>query len=218
LRAIFITLLVANMALFGWYQYQSTQNPSADDLTESVKGVSLGNLVLATQSQEATVVVSIPAPEVTVAVCMQLGGFDTQSDATQVQARLSALDIVASISIRKKQVVKDYWVYIAPYPTFQDAKNQLAELNLKGIDSFIFTEGDLKNGLSLGVYSKRENASAIFKKIEDLGYTPHITESFQDLNTFYVILNAEGTSFFNEGIMEPIKLRYPQVESQKIDC
>lgn len=216
MRAIFITLLCANIAVFGWYQYQSTQEQAQANTTAAVKGVSLGNLVLSTNAQPVAPVAAAVA--VVPDVCMQLGGFDTQSDATQVQARLDALDIATVISVRKKQVVKDYWVYLEPYPNFQDAKNELTALNLKGVDSFIFTEGDLKNGLSLGVYGKRENASTIFKKIEGLGYVPRIRESYQEVSTFFVILDVEGTSYFNAGIMEPIKTRYPQVESQKIDC
>ena len=217
MRAIFITLICANIAIFGWFQYQSTQDNNPANSPVAVEGVSIGNLVLSPVNQPGAPVVA--AAEVVVPdVCLQLGGFDTQSDATQVQARLEALDIASTINVRKKQIVKNYGVYLEPYPNFQDAKNELAALNLKGVESFIYTEGDLKNGLSLGVYGKRENASSIFKKVEDLGYSPRIRETYQDVNTYFVILNAEGTSYFNLGIMDPIKTRYPQVESQKIDC
>ena len=204
------------MVVLGWYQFgAATVEPVA---APSTVGVALGNLQLA-KVKEPVVATAVAPPEiVAVPVCIQLGGFDDEADATQAQARLAALDIASRITLAQKQVVKDYWVYLEPFKTFQDAKNELAELNLKGVDSFIFTEGDLKNGLSLGVYSLRENASTIFKKIEGLGYAPRIRESYQDMNTYFLLLTAEGTAFFNPGILETLQLRYPSLESQNSDC
>lgn len=219
MRAIFITLLLANIVIFGWYQYRGTNEAPPSVTTPLSSGVSLGNLRLAKVSVPAVAVsVATPDPVSIPPVCIQVGAFAAEGDATQAQARLAALDITSKMTLQQKQVIKDYWVYLEPYPTFQDAKNQLAELNLKGVDSFIFTEGDIKNGLSLGVYSKRDNAASIFKKIEELGYTPRILESFQEMNAYYLLLSIEGSSFFNPGILETLQLRYPNLESQNSDC
>src|SRR5699024_850404 len=48
----------------------------------------------------------------------------------------------------------DYWVHLGPMASREAALVRLRELHAEGIDSFIITEGELTNAISLGYFTR----------------------------------------------------------------
>ncbi|SBS29327.1 Sporulation related domain protein [Marinomonas aquimarina] len=51
-----------------------------------------------------------------------------------------------------------YWLYIAAPATTAQAQDIVAELKLKRIDSYVIARGEMKNRISLGLFSSQERA------------------------------------------------------------
>jgi len=70
-----------------------------------------------------------------------------------------------------------YWLYIDAPNTRAEASEIMSELKQKGIDSFRITRGEMKNRISLGLYSIEKTAREEEDRIESLvGYS---VETFQ---------------------------------------
>lgn len=61
-------------------------------------------------------------------------------------------------------------VYIQPFASYREASLELNVLRRENIESFIIAEGDLQNGISVGVFSTKQNALARETQIGRLGY------------------------------------------------
>ena len=61
-------------------------------------------------------------------------------------------------------------VYILPFSSFREASLELNVLRRENIDSFILPEGELQNGISVGVFGTQQNAQTRANQIQALGY------------------------------------------------
>jgi len=212
LRSVFIVLVVTNIviaALFG-VGFSKGIDAGGDVLQVDVQ---FDNLVL---SRLVNGVVAVPKAKDL--GCIELGELNDLNSAEQIVARLASVDIEAEVVFRSFEVVKDYWVYIPPYSGYSEAKSKVAELDLKGVDSFIFSEGELKNGLSLGVYGNRGNATGIFKRVSDLGYSPKIKETTMESRVYGVLIDESSVSYFNDRLFESLRTRYVDIKEKMVSC
>ncbi|MCZ2722527.1 SPOR domain-containing protein [Marinomonas sp. 15G1-11] len=76
----------------------------------------------------------------------------------------------------KKNSIK-YWLYISAPETKEEATAIIADLKQKNIDSFRITRGEMKNRISLGLYSVEGTAKGEEARIESLVDYP--VETFQ---------------------------------------
>jgi hypothetical protein len=167
LRWVVLVLILLNALYFAWHQYA----------LGSRSGGSAGAVPLQARGEPLTLLgggASLPpasAPEDTVAMCHMIGPFAEQISARQVRDRLRALDI--AVELYEMQVPQriDYWVHLSPRATRKAAVELLRELQAKGIDSFLITEGELTNGISLGFFSREELALATLEERRRQGYS-----------------------------------------------
>ena len=61
-------------------------------------------------------------------------------------------------------------VYIQPFASYREASLELNVLRRENIESFIIAEGELQNGISVGVFGTSQNALARANQIQALGY------------------------------------------------
>lgn len=213
MRWIFLTLVLANGALGGWYYWQS-QNPVQKEVL--VSSVELGNLELISKEELAEEVEQ--KPENIAFVCQQLGPLKSELNADQVLTRMASLDIEGSKFTEQQEIVKDYWVYLPPFDSYAEAKAKLTELNKKGFESFLFTSGELKNGISLGLYGNRNNAVRLVEQLKQSGYDVSIKPNRRLQDVWWVRLDRQGTEYFNDGILENLRARYPDITSKEAPC
>jgi len=211
---IFLSLLMLNGAYAGWYFGLAEKGESATS-SAGQQVVQLNNLQMI-QKATSTKVSQVSPEEKN--SCKKLGPVKDKLNADQIQTRLAALDIEAQVIRQNSEVVKDYWVYLNPLPNKKSAKSKLAELQSKGIDSYLISSGDLANGISLGLFSRKGNAVAQKSKIEALGYSVRIKENKKRDTAYWVSLDREGTGFFNNGILESLKTRFPELTVDGAIC
>jgi len=54
------------------------------------------------------------------------------------------------------------------------------------IDSFIISEGDLANGISLGIFPQYESAESVIVRLSEVGYEPLLRNLSRDQRSYWV--------------------------------
>lgn len=80
-----------------------------------------------------------------------------------------ALDIQAEIRTVDAAAGLDYWVYPGSPGFSSGIHRQLKELQARKIDSYIITQGDLANGISLGIFPRSDSAESVMLRLRDAG-------------------------------------------------
>jgi len=120
----------------------------------------------------------VPEPEPVAAapalLCSRIGPFADEAAAKSVSSYLASQGQVDSHQATA-QVFVGYWVLIPPQPSRSAAKAIGEQLKAKGIKDFwIVGKGAVKNGISLGVFSQKENVDGFAKRIRAKGFTVEI--------------------------------------------
>ncbi|MGP4843613.1 SPOR domain-containing protein [Marinobacter sp. 1Y8] len=94
-------------------------------------------------------------------LCGRIEGFDTEAEAET----FAAGETSAIFNVHVDDMVTDrasyHWVLIPPYKTREAALGSLERLQRAGVDSYLVTEGEYKNGISLGLFESERLAQSL---------------------------------------------------------
>lgn len=190
MRSIFFLLFFVNAALLAWRvagelpnHYRAPVRDSAEQLRIQGPQIRLlGESPLAGEGVQ-----SLPAQ------CKMAGPFASPEVAGAFRQRLAALDVTAAVSSLRRSSGEGFWVHFPAEQSIAAAKQRLANLHKRGIDSYIITEGELKNSISVGLFSERASANARVAELEALGYDTvvHAIDRFQE-EVWVVLGEGEG--------------------------
>lgn len=215
MRWIFLTLLFVNAGYFGWHMYQQALIVGAEEVIEQSAQLNNINVVEQTQSSGRSDNAAVTDTD---KQCIRLGPFKRELHVEQALTRLSSLDISGMYQAEQVELVKDYWVYMPPFPDVNSAKLKLAELNKKGIDSYLISTGALENGLSLGLFGQKNNALTRQRELQSQGYNAGIRENKTTATGYWLTLTPTGSAYFNDGLMESLLVRYPEISQSSVPC
>lgn len=201
MRWSLLLLLVLNLFYYVWHQQQAP-----------IKAVEVAPLEQYQARQqdirllsESPAVVATSAPEVdpnTVeSSCMFLGAFETSGAAEMLRQRLVGLDIESAVKTFAATSELDFWVYLPPLASREASLRQLKELQARQIDSFIIAEGDLSNGISLGIFPRYESAVSVMSRLTDAGYEPQLRKLTRDQRSFWVRVAPESLRLVDESLL-----------------
>ncbi len=156
MRALFLLLLAANLALFAWSQYYATADGAGDPepLRRQVSPEKI-RLLAGPDLAGLPVLKPKPAPE----NCVEWGGFSV-AEAPRAEQVLEPLALGARLSQRRSEEKAGWWVFIPPQGNRAAALKKTAELKTLGIDDYFILpdEGSMRWAVSLGVFSSEEAA------------------------------------------------------------
>ncbi|WP_143247620.1 SPOR domain-containing protein [Agaribacterium haliotis] len=183
MRYIFITLVLVNLALALWGGFfLGEPEPSVGTVPELAP-------VLKTVSQEAKAPIysgdeESPARR----MCELVGPFADDPDAAAFVERLRSIDIEAKIEQMELPAGQSYWVHLAPEDSEQAAYRSLASLQAQGVESYVIAKGQLKNAISLGVFTYIDLANKRVESAKELGLDAQIsTMKRTQIETWVVI-------------------------------
>ena len=110
-----------------------------------------------------------PAPPSQVLDCVVLGPFASAEAAAAAAAKITAAGGQAAIE-QEPAPASTHTVYVEPASSEQAAVAILEALAAQSIDAYVIRSGARKNGVSVGVFSKREFAEAQRSRVAALGY------------------------------------------------
>lgn len=132
--------------------------------------------------------------------CVQLGPFENLTDANDFISVYGAI-MEMVLDLRQLAAKPQYRVYLPPLESREAATNALGQLratlgaNNLVIDSFLIPQGNLENGIALGLFSEQANAANVKMQLEKIGYDVLVQEVAslrEELNVMIGELESEA--------------------------
>ena len=159
-----------------------------------------------------------PARSVDDGSCLYLGGFDDESMAAAVRQRLLSLDIASEVQGRDSAAGIDYWVYLPPLVSRQASLRQLRELQSRNVDSYIITVGDLANGISLGIFSRKDSAESVVSRLREVDYDAFIRELPRVHRKYWVRIETASRHQVDDSLLADMIRDFPSLQQQQMPC
>jgi cell division septation protein DedD len=222
MRWIFMLLVVLNAFYYVWHQQQAPMQ--AKEVTPlSLYQDSRRDIQLLSESKpqerRASTIKDEAKEEVPEqAVCLFLGRFDDEAQAQQVEQRLLSLDIRSQVQVVESAGSVDYWVYLPPLASRQASLRQLRELQARKIDSYIISQGDLANGISLGIFPRHDSADSVISRLRRAGYEPLLRELPRANRSHWVRIAPESRRLVDDSLLERLSLDFNGLQHQLMPC
>jgi hypothetical protein len=163
MRALFLILVLANLAFFAWSRYFSPSQAAADSAAMLARRSEPDKLKIVPGGERPSPPLSQrPAPSpIALAGCLEWGSF-TVADYPRAEKALEPLALGGRIGQRRTEETAGWWVFIPPQGNRQAALKKAAELKALGVEDYfiVVDEGDFRWALSLGVFRTEEAAQA----------------------------------------------------------
>ena len=139
--------------------------------------------------QEAPAASLEPAPQPAATqrrACVALGPFETRAEAAAISDGIVAAGGETLLVEESEAGEPDYFVYVEPAASRALAHRTWRELVAQGIDAFVIPRGERENGVSVGVFSRRELAEAQHARVSELGF-PVATRTVRRSHVAYLL-------------------------------
>ena len=162
MRTVFLLLVLANLAFFGWVNFVAELDTQSDPrpLTRQVAPEKLA--VLSDLPKPAAQAAPKPAAEADGAkvACLEWGALSAP-DAARAGEALAPLALGNRLLQRQVEESAGWWVFIPPRANRQDAQKKATELKGLGIDEYFVVqeEGPSRFAVSLGVFKTEAAAT-----------------------------------------------------------
>ena len=221
MRWILLLLLLLNAFYYVWHQQQgplrAKEVAPAGAYQSARKDIRLlSEADVPRVRAESSAPADAVAPEA--AVCLYLGSFEEESRARVVEQRLLSLDIQAEVRSVDAAAGVEYWVYLPPLASRQASLRQLRELQARRIDSYIITQGELANGISLGIFPRNDSANSVMQRLRDVGYEPQIRELSRAHRSFWVRVAPESRRLADEFLLGRLAGDFAGLQHQLMPC
>lgn len=123
--------------------------------------------------------------------CKAVGPFEAESIADSFVSRLAALDVSSRVQARQVSAGEGYWVYLEPQGNKKALRQQLLDIQGRGIDSYVIPRGKLEGGISLGMFSQLRLANKRLLELKQMGYEAKTQKIERTYNELWVVLGYE---------------------------
>ena len=137
---------------------------------------------------------------------------------------LTVMDVLRqqglAFSERKATGKRDkYWLYISAPATAEKAQDIVAALKLKRIDSYVISRGDMKNRISLGLFSSKDRAEQAQASIsEQSGMDVNIYAHQREVGLTELLLAEPITSGRWDSVMMALDFSKLLIKIEKNPC
>lgn len=170
MRLLFLILLLANVAAFGYIRYVESRAGADAQISmlqispEKVKLLKAGSPPPAERKDKA----AASAPPLPGLVCLEWGSFGAE-DVTRAAAALAQFEL--GDKLWQRDSADGYWVYIPPLKTKAEADKKAGELKALGVAEFIVVQDDIQYrfAVSLGSFKTEEAADNHLAQLRQKG-------------------------------------------------
>lgn len=205
MRWIVFFLVILNMLIFIWFSFQDDQSNQLEENNSALVDFSAVEAIsllteLPTESLDSKDNRRDPASDPrnesfnSTNYCAIVGPFSEVISAKQFMARLSERALPSELVSIMQELAVTNWVYIAPQTDRKKALAILKDLQEKNIDSFLITDGDYANGISLGSFSSLDSANAVLAERKEQGYPVSLAVKSRQQKTYWLRFNSEVSS------------------------
>lgn len=213
MRWLFLLLIVLNI-LLGLYHLNKSPVAAGSSAVVSNASDETGIKLLS----EAKKIEPKQPVQPSDSACLSIGGFDEETVALEVRQRLLSVDLNSRVESVDEAAGVDYWVYLAPLVSRQASLRQLRELQSRNIDSYIITVGDLSNGISLGIFSRRDSAESVVKRLQLVDYAASIRELPRTHRRYWVVVEGLDQQPLTQTLLNELIVNFPGLEHRQMPC
>jgi hypothetical protein len=136
----------------------------------------------------------------------------------QVREQLKALAGERVMSFTEVPLETRHWVIFPPLPSPESATAKLDELVATGLeDAFVITDGDWRNGISLGLYASDDAARRRVLEAEEKGVLGTRVELMPRQGTeYYFVIRSEDPEALKS--LSGLKQAYPNSQQSRVAC
>lgn len=185
MRWIFVSLVLANLAYLG-YGFTQPEKIDPEQAVEVEVATGAATIKMLSEMKLPAAKKALGSKQKKESLCWAVGPYQVELDAKHVYARMLAIDIPSKVEKQSVVVKEEFWVYLPPLPNKKQAVRKLKELQKRKIDSFIITEGELANGISLGLFGKKDSVDRLLKGLKKKRITPEVKPLQRTRNQFWV--------------------------------
>lgn len=206
-------LLAANLAVAAYFMGREywPQTPS-----EQTAPLNVDRLSLRSQSGDSPKRTPPPrrAPE---ALCVEWRGLNPD-EFVLVREQLKALAGERVMSFAEVPLETRHWVIFPPLPSPESAAAKLEELVAAGLeDAFVITDGDWRNGISLGLFASDDAARRRVLEVEEKGVLGTRVEQMPRQGTeYYFVIRSEDPEALKS--LSGFKQAYPNSQQSRVAC
>ncbi len=170
MRWVFLSLVILNLIVMVWF-WRDQAGTNMERINEpEQKGEAL---VLLSELDSSDIDYKDMTTKTTKAAanrCYSVGPLADRIDAKHLKVRAEALGFQSELRRLTTGTSTEHWVHIPPQANRQQSLQLLRELQGRGFDSYIITQGELAEGISLGLFRNEASAKNLAKKVRALDY------------------------------------------------
>lgn len=196
MRLIFFFLAFVNLVIFGWGFFFVEKAPLVDEVEDRkvdpvISSEKVKELNVRSAKSEQEVEDADSDEREAPSLCHIVGPFSDSEESDNFIERLASMDIRSEKHELELSVGMSHWLYLPPEVSRKDALRKLAQLQEQGIDSYVIPKGELANGISLGMFTKKELADSQLKQIISKGWSPLVKEIDRTQLEVWVMVNHQ---------------------------
>ncbi len=151
-------------------------------------------------------------------LCLLLGPLDDRVKADQILSVFQDRNVKAELVAQSLVKAPNYWVYLAPFESRKAAISKLRELQSAKVDSYLITQGELANGISLGVFENIDSARRMEKRRKNQGYDVKVSELGKKEFEYWVAILEEYSEDLDVDVTKIMKKLEVSFEKRQIFC
>jgi len=168
------------------------------------------------ENAKAVAETELKAPKVD-RVCGVIGPIENENELRSIVADLVEQQVTASQRTEPILRTVGFWVIIEPYGSQKQAIDAVTALKRQGItDLRRFYKGELKNGISLGMYRRERNAETRRKQIIAKGFPAELLARRKRVLLYFI--DFQGPAPVVEGMRERLSAEYSGISVQPESC
>jgi cell division septation protein DedD len=224
MKWIFAILLVINILFFTVMQLNSSHGREPMRGHEPVNADKIKLLAEPLKAPELAAAEASAKPgdsgpgEAKPEICLEWGQFSGDTLKRAAQA-LEKLQLGEKLVQHKAEKSGDYWVYVTPRKTLQEAQKKVDELKQFGVqDSYIVREPSaVQYAISLGIFSSAEAADKYLDQLRAKGVKSAVSgPRTQEIDAAVFQIKDSGESMTAQ--LTKLKLDFPGSELKAVEC
>ena len=151
--------------------------------------------------------------------CKAVGPFTSVTLAQSALERVESLDYLVELrALDQLTGEHDYRVMFPPAASLEQAFRQLRELQSRGIDSYVITQGKDTLGISLGVYAIAKTAETVRQELGEKGYPTLVVKIARLEREYWIFSKINPDLELEYGILELLQQEFPDIQQTLQMC
>lgn len=214
MRWILALLVASNILYFFWQNHLRPipESPAAGRMLASTSVLPPVLLLGEKQRLVPPVAAEIKDSERSAAKTILLGGFVQQEVADELRQRLLSLGVDGRMVAKEVAAEEEYWVYMLPLSSRAATLRLLKELQARKIDGFLISQGELANGISLGIFQFENSAQAVLDRLELAGYQAQLKKISRQQSSYWFEVSVKGQRLLDDRTLQSLLKDFPDLQ------